>query len=120
ATYIHHCIYYLFNCRVPNSVHIGDGATLAYGGIGVVINKNSRIGKNVKISQNVTLGAKPGGYGPPVIGDGVFIGPNSVLLGGQVGENSIIGAGSVVLKPVPANSVVAGNPARLIKTLEAN
>lgn len=116
ANFLHHAIYYITNCRIPNSVEIGEGTTLAYGGLGVVLNKNSKIGRNVKIGQNVTLGAKPGGYGPPVIGDGAFIGPNSVCLGGVIGEGAVIGAGSVVLKPVSANAVVAGNPARPIRS----
>ena len=53
------------------------------------------------------------------IGDNVFIGMNSIILmGAQIGDNSIIGAGSIVSGHIPANSVAAGNPARVICTLD--
>jgi serine acetyltransferase len=115
STFVHNFIFYRFNCRIPATAEIGEGTTLAYGGIGVVIHKNARIGKNVKIGQNVTLGARSGGSGPPVIGDNVFIGVNSVCLGGPIGNDAVVGAGSVVLKPVEPGAVVAGNPARVIR-----
>ncbi len=104
-----------FNSRVPGTVRIGEGTTFGYGGIGLVIHKESVIGRDVKIGQNVTLGSRAGGAGLPVIGDGVFIGPNSVCLGGVVGDGAVIGAGSVVLHPVEPGAVVAGNPARLLR-----
>ncbi|WP_405216962.1 serine O-acetyltransferase [Agrococcus sp. Ld7] len=115
AAFVHNFIFHEFNCRVPATAEIGEGTTLAYGGIGVVVHKDSKIGMNVKIGQNVTLGARAGGSGPPIIGDDVFIGPNSVCLGGEIGSGAVVGAGSVVLKPVAAGAVVAGNPARVIR-----
>lgn len=55
----------------------------------------------------------------PTIGDHVSIGANATILGDiTIGNNVIIGAGSVVVKDVPDNCVVAGNPAKIIKTLE--
>ena len=54
-----------------------------------------------------------------IIGDNVFIGVNSIILmGSNIGNNVIIGAGSVVSGNVPSNVVIAGNPARIIRTLE--
>lgn len=115
AAFIHNFIFYRFNCRIPATAEIGEGTTFAYGGIGVVVHKDSTIGRDVKVGQNVTLGARANGAGPPKIGDGVFIGPNSVCLGGSVGAGAVIGAGSVVLHPVAADEVVAGNPARPVR-----
>lgn len=55
----------------------------------------------------------------PTIGDNVSIGANATILGDiTIGNNVIIGAGSVVVKDVPDNCVIAGNPARIIKSLE--
>ena len=59
---------------------------------------------------------------PVVIGDDVFIGANSIILKGvTIGDRSIIGAGSVVsLKEIPPDSLVAGNPARILRNLAAD
>lgn len=92
------------------------------------------IGKNVQITRGVTVlthgydwsvlkgvyGCVLGSCGKVTIGDNVFIGMNAILLkGAAIGENTIIGAGSVVTGPIPPNCVAAGNPARVISTLEA-
>ena len=63
----------------PNCV-IGKGTTLGHGGIGVVVNWKSTIGRNVILAQNVTIAAKDGGA--PTIGDWCYIGVNSVIMGG--------------------------------------
>ena len=58
------------------------------------------------------------GAGPPTIGDDVWIGPGARILGDiSIGNNSVIGANAVVTKSFPANSVVGGVPARLLKTI---
>ena len=85
--------------------------------VGIVIAKGVIVGKNCTIFQNVTIGCKK--YKTPVIGDNVCIYPNSIIFGDiTIGDNAIIGAGAVVLKDVPANAVVAGNPAKVIKLLK--
>lgn len=86
------------------------------------------IGNNVTITPGVLILAHDGstknklGYskiGKVFIGNDVFIGCNSIILMGvHVGNNVIIGAGSVVTKDIPGNSVVAGNPARVISSFD--
>lgn len=83
----------------------------------ITLNSNVILGRNVTIYHGVTIGSKQfgGGAGIPRIGDDVIIYPNSVILGDiTVGSGSIIGAGAVVIRDVPVNAVVAGNPAKVI------
>lgn len=79
----------------------------------IIIGKKAKIGDNVRIYHNVTIGQKNGFY--PTIGNNVIIYPNSVIIGDVIiGDNSIIGAGSIVLSSFENNSIVAGNPAKKI------
>ncbi len=91
-------------------------------------------GKNCLISSNVIFITHDGAtsvfrwkekykdivrYGPIVVKDNCFIGYGAIILPNvTIGPNSIVGAGSVVTKDVPPNSIVAGNPARVINTVE--
>jgi putative colanic acid biosynthesis acetyltransferase WcaB len=91
-------------------------------GRAMVLNKNVIIGDNVTLKHNTTLGNKESvegkDLGSPIIKNNVIIGPHSIIIGPiEIGENSIIGAGSVVVKSIPANSIAAGNPARVIKKI---
>ena len=88
--------------------------------IGIVIGLKVEIGKSCIVYQNVTIGTKDtfdnlnSRY--PKIGKNVVIYPNSIIIGDiEIGDNSIIGAGSLVLNDVPSNSIVAGSPARIIR-----
>ncbi|MGA2168131.1 MAG: serine O-acetyltransferase [Terracidiphilus sp.] len=84
---------------------------------GVVIGETSIVGSDVTLYQGVTLGGTGKGHGKrhPTICDNVFIGNNANLLGNiTVGENSRVGAGSVVLSDVPPNSTVVGVPAHIV------
>lgn len=100
----------------PGAV-IGSGLFIDHGH-GVVIGETAIIGNNVTLYQGVTLGGtgKEHGKRHPTIGDNVMISAGAKVLGSfTVGEDSKIGAGSVVLSEVPANSTVVGIPGRVVK-----
>lgn len=83
----------------------------------VVINEHTVIGENCTFYHNVTIGSRQFGMvsGAPVIGDEVVIYPGACIIGKiTIGSRAIIGAGSIVVKDVPPNTVVAGNPARVV------
>ena len=87
--------------------------------IGITISKRAVIGDNCNIYQNVTLGSRKGGY--PTLKDNVTILGHSIIVGDvTIGENSIIGIGSMVMKDVPANVIWAGQPARFIRQVNEN
>ena len=86
-------------------------------GMGVVIGETTEIGDNVTIYQGATLGGtgKERGKRHPTIGNNVVISSGAKILGPfKVGDNSKIGAGSVVLKEVPPNCTVVGGPGRIV------
>jgi serine O-acetyltransferase len=86
-------------------------------GMGVVIGETCEIGDDVTVFQGVTLGGtgKEKGKRHPTIQDNVLIATGAKVLGSiTIGENSKIGAGSVVLKEVPPNSTVVGIPGRVV------
>ncbi|HIF9314796.1 TPA: serine O-acetyltransferase [Photobacterium damselae] len=104
---------------IPVRTKIGFGLVL-YHPQNIVINSDSIIGDNVILKHNVTIGnkydAKDKCYKSPVIGDNVELSPGVIVLGGiSIGDNSIIGAGSIAVKNIPANSIAVGNPAIVIK-----
>ncbi len=86
-------------------------------GIGVVIGETAIIGDDVTLYQGVTLGGtgKEKGKRHPTLRDRVFVGNNANILGNiTIGENSRVGAGSVVLRDVPPDSTVVGVPAHIV------
>lgn len=104
-------------------IEIHPGATIGKGlfidhGHGVVIGETAIVGDNVTLYQGVTLGGtgKEQGKRHPTIGNNVMISAGAKILGSfTIGENSKIGAGSVVLQEVPPNSTVVGVPGRVVK-----
>lgn len=112
-------IFLVFNSVVPYSTKIGKGSKFAYGAIGVVLHSQTIIGDKVIIGQGVTIGRQLDPDGIPKIGNNVYISAGARILGGiTIGNNVIIGANAVVIKDVPDNSIVAGVPAKIIKTVD--
>jgi putative colanic acid biosynthesis acetyltransferase WcaB len=98
---------------------IGPGLRLFHAQA-LVVHEGCIIGANCTLRQSTTIGNKtlPDGKESacPVVGDGVDVGANAVILGPiKIGDGAVIGAGSVVIKNVPARAVVAGNPARVLR-----
>ena len=110
--------------RMLTGIEIHPSATIGSGffidhGMGVVIGETAEIGDYVTLFQGVTLGGtgKERGKRHPTLGSHVVVGAGAKILGGiTIGDNVKIGANSVVLKNVSANSTVIGVPARVIKT----
>ena len=115
-----------FFSRWFTGVEIHPGATIGSGffidhGMGVVIGETAEIGNNVTLYHGVTLGGTTWNKGKrhPTLKDGVVIGAGAKVLGPiEIGENGRVGSNAVVTKDVPANVVVAGNPAAVVKTLD--
>ena len=104
------------------------GAVINIGAIigeGSMVDMNAVVGARGILGKNVHLGAcavvagvlEPPSANPVVIGDDVLIGANAVILEGvRIGKGAVVAAGSVVTKDVPPGVVVAGSPAKIIKT----
>lgn len=104
-------------------IEIHPGATIGKGlfidhGSGVIIGETAELGNNVTLYQGVTLGGtgKEHGKRHPTLKDNVMVSAGAKVLGSfTIGENSKIGAGSVVLKEVPPDCTVVGVPGRIVR-----
>ena len=104
-------------------IEIHPGATIGKGlfidhGSGVIIGETAELGDNITLYQGVTLGGtgKEQGKRHPTLEDNVMVSAGAKVLGSfTIGENSKIGAGSVVLSAVPPNSTVVGVPGRVVR-----
>ena len=104
---------------IRRTAKIGGGISFPHP-YGIVIGGNAVVGKNCHIGQHVTIGGNMGkeedGRTQPIIGDNCYICANSVVVGPIIiGNNVIIGAGSVVTKSIPDNVIIAGNPCKILK-----
>lgn len=101
---------------ISKTARIGGGMIVSHP-YATIINADS-IGSGFNCRNCTTIGEKGSIDDRPIIGENVELGANVVIIGKiNIGSNVKIGAGSVVVKDVPDNCVVAGNPARIIKTL---
>lgn len=123
-------IYPPFYCDFGCNIHVGDNFSANTGCI-ILDVESITIGNNVMLGPHTTIAAayhpieadkRNRGliYGKPVlIADNVWIGANCVINPGvKIGENSIVGAGSVVTHDIPANVVAAGNPCTILRKLD--
>ena len=104
----------LFGYEIQAAATIGRRFTIHHG-YAVVINKHAVAGDDFTVRHGVTIGNRGGdSLACPVIGNGVELGANVILLGDiTIGNNGTIGAGSVVLDTVPDNALVVGEKARV-------
>ncbi len=104
---------YQTTISVARSVRIGNDVMIA-GNVQIYDNISHPVSPGRRLAHDsITLEEAT----PVVIGDNAWIGTGALILRASVGENSIVAAGAVVTKPVPPNTLVAGNPARVIRSI---
>jgi serine O-acetyltransferase len=102
-----------FGIQIPPETEIGFGLYIGHG-MSLIVNPSAKIGNNCNLSQFTTIGSNDGRAA--TIGDNVYIGPSVCVVGDIcIGDNSTIGAGSVVISNIPKNVTAAGVPAKIVK-----
>jgi len=102
--------------QIPYKTEIGEGFYIGHLGT-IAINPEAKLGKNINIAQGVTIGQENRGErkGAPTIGNEVWIGANSVIVGKiTIGDDVLIAPLTFVNFDVPSHSIVIGNPAKII------
>ncbi|MBN1186768.1 MAG: hypothetical protein JXB49_31105 [Bacteroidales bacterium] len=98
--------------EIPKRTKIGYGIKIWHGH-GIVINENAIIGDNVMLTHNVTFATERGGS--PIIGNCVRFAPGAVIVGGvKIGDNSVVGANTMVNKDIPPKSISMGVPNKIL------
>ncbi|MDN2664225.1 serine O-acetyltransferase [Psychromonas sp. 14N.309.X.WAT.B.A12] len=104
------------NVQLSPKVSIGYGLYIPHGNI--VVNAKTTIGNNCSLLQFVSIGAMNNSIAA-TIGDNVYIGPNTNIVGDIViGNNVVLGAGTVAVKDIEESAVVVGSPAKVIKKVD--
>lgn len=106
---------YYTGIQIPSATKIGPGLKIAHWGT-IVVNPGASIGRNFGIAHGCLIGNSQGKKkGVPTIGNNVSMGANSMVLGGvKIGDDVLIAPGAFVNFDVPENSIVIGNPGRII------
>jgi serine O-acetyltransferase len=115
ARFLSHVSRFFTGIEIHPAAKLGPGLFIDHG-MGVVIGETSEVGRNVTIYQGVSLAGTSlkREKRHPTLGDNVVVGAGAKIIGGfKIGDNSRIGAGSVVVREVPPNSVVVGVPGRV-------
>lgn len=115
ARWLSHVSRFFTGIEIHPAAKLGPGLFIDHG-MGIVIGETAELGKNVSLLQGVTLGGTSNKREKrhPTLGDNVMVGAGAKILGGfTIGSGSRIGAGSVVVREVPENSVVVGVPGRV-------
>lgn len=123
-TYIvlYHRIRTKWGIEIPRSAEIGEGFYIGHYG-GIIVSGLAKIGKNVTISQQITIGVSGRGDkgGAPTIGDNVYIAPGAKIFGKiRVGHNAKIGANAVIHKDIPDNAIAVLDPGFKIISFNGN
>jgi putative colanic acid biosynthesis acetyltransferase WcaB len=107
-------VVWIFGIDLSPKTRVGPGLRIRHG-TGLVVHPDTIIGANCELKHGCTLGVRTGKDSPPVLGDRVILGSACQILGPvKVGDDSLIGAGAIVLKDVPAGAIAVGNPARIL------
>jgi serine O-acetyltransferase len=115
ARFLSHIARFLTGIEIHPAARLGPGLFIDHG-MGVVIGETAEVGENVTLLQGVTLGGTSlkREKRHPTLGDNVVVGAGAKIIGAfKIGDGSRIGAGSVVVREVPTNSVVVGVPGRV-------
>lgn len=114
--YFHKKYFFKYGFQIPISTKIGKGFQLLHFG-NVVFNPECIIGENCTVAQGVLIGQS--NNGTPIIGERVWIGANAIIVGNvKVGNNVLIAPGAYVNIDIPDNSLVIGNPCKIINKTE--
>ncbi|EEZ00649.1 serine acetyltransferase [Vibrio sp. RC586] len=114
ARLMHRMLSVRYQIQLPKETQVGPGLYLGHA-TGVIVNSTATIGANCNLSPFTVIGSNQGKAA--TIGDQVYIGPHvSIVENITIGDGALIGAGAVVIRDVPANTVVVGNPGRALNT----